>query len=100
MSSNVPAIDARLARVRSPLAIAWVSSANTGYCHTHPAMAAFIIVTETPYAAVADKEGRFAIDNVPEGAYTVRVWNVDPSRRIERPVTIEETAAPLVLEPS
>lgn len=43
-------------------------------CHVHPEMAAWVIVGRSPYVAVADDAGLFAIQSVPPGAYTVRVW--------------------------
>jgi len=69
-------------------------------CHTHPAMAAFIVVTQTPYAVVADKDGTFSLEGVPRGTYDVRVWNVDPARRSERVIEIGETPTALVLDPT
>ena len=68
-------------------------------CHTHPAMAAFIVVTSTPYAAVADRDGHFVIEGIERGSYVARVWNVEASRRSEREVTIDETTATLSLLP-
>jgi len=44
-------------------------------CNVHPEMEAFIVVLQNPYYAVADKDGRFTIDKVPPGTYTLNVWN-------------------------
>ena len=44
-------------------------------CNVHPEMAAYVIVSPTPYFAVTDKSGEFKIDNVPDGAYTVTAWH-------------------------
>jgi plastocyanin len=57
-------------------------------CEIHPSMAAFVFVTASPYAAVADGEGRFEISRVPRGRYRATVWNLDPTRRTEREVEI------------
>jgi plastocyanin len=69
-------------------------------CNIHPSMAAFLIVTTAPYVAVADSAGRFELDPLPEGVYDVRVWNLDPARRLERKVTIGPAPSSLALTPS
>ena len=40
-------------------------------CEAHQEMAATILVLTTPYAAVADRDGRFSIPEVPAGTYDV-----------------------------
>lgn len=60
-------------------------------CGVHPSMAAIIVVTETPHAVVADPNGAFSIAGVPSGDYTVTVWNLDPSRRSQQVLTIDDT---------
>ena len=57
-------------------------------CDVHPEMEAYIVITDSPYAAVTSDEGTFEMPNVPSGAYTARVWNVDEARRGTRSVTI------------
>jgi plastocyanin len=44
-------------------------------CNVHPEMAAYVIVSPTPYFAQTDKDGEFKIENVPDGAYTVTAWH-------------------------
>ncbi len=44
-------------------------------CNVHPEMEAFVVVLQNPYFAVTDKSGLFTIPGVPEGKYTLRVWN-------------------------
>jgi plastocyanin len=44
-------------------------------CNVHPEMEAFIVVLQNPFFAVTDKAGLYSIANVPEGKYTVRIWN-------------------------
>jgi hypothetical protein len=63
-------------------------------------MAAFVIVTAAPFVAVADSQGNFELEAIPEGTYDVRVWNLDPERRSERKVTIDDAAKFLTLTDS
>jgi plastocyanin len=44
-------------------------------CNVHIEMSAYIVVTETPYSAVTDKDGNFNIDDVPPGSYTIHAWH-------------------------
>ena len=44
-------------------------------CYVHPEMAAYIIVSPTPYYAETDKTGAYKIDNVPDGSYSVVAWH-------------------------
>jgi plastocyanin len=61
-------------------------------CHMHPDMVAYVAVVPTPYNGVVDAEGRFAIEAVPAGAYTLRVWR---ARRLayEQEVAVTAGAA-------
>jgi plastocyanin len=45
------------------------------FCDIHSHMSAFILVFAHRYFAVTDDEGRYRLDNVPPGAYTVVAWN-------------------------
>ncbi len=44
-------------------------------CNVHPEMEGFVVVLQNPYAGVTDKAGVYSIADVPEGKYTVKVWN-------------------------
>ncbi len=44
-------------------------------CKVHPEMEAFVVVAPTPYFAVTKADGSYAIADVPDGAYTVKVWH-------------------------
>jgi plastocyanin len=43
-------------------------------CHLHPNMAATIVVAPNKWNALADRDGRFSLDDVPPGKYTVVAW--------------------------
>jgi plastocyanin len=45
------------------------------FCNIHPQMSAVVIALDTPYFAVSDKAGGFAINNVPAGNYRLNVWH-------------------------
>ena len=45
------------------------------FCDIHSHMSAFILVFAHRYFAVTDDEGRYRLDNVPPGTYTVVAWN-------------------------
>jgi plastocyanin len=44
-------------------------------CNVHPEMAAYIIVSPTPYFAETDDSGAFKIAGVPDGDYKVTAWH-------------------------
>lgn len=64
-------------------------------CDVHPAMTASILAVETPFAAVADPDGRFALSDVPAGRYRARVRNA--GQWSEQEVEIVGPHADLVL---
>lgn len=43
-------------------------------CDIHPAMAASIISSSTPYTTIADREGNFVFEDVAPGPYTLTVY--------------------------
>jgi plastocyanin len=45
------------------------------FCDIHSHMSAFILVFSHRYFAVTDEEGRYRIDNVPPGTYSVVAWH-------------------------
>jgi plastocyanin len=44
-------------------------------CKVHPEMEGFVVAVPTPYFAVTTKDGTYKIADVPDGAYTVKVWH-------------------------
>ena len=45
------------------------------FCDIHSHMNAFILVFSHPFFAMTDADGRYRIDNVPPGTYSVIAWN-------------------------
>jgi hypothetical protein len=44
-------------------------------CDLHPHMVAYWMILDHPYMAITDKEGKFEIENLPEGEYEFTVWH-------------------------
>ena len=45
------------------------------YCNIHPRMTAFVVVAPSQWHAQAGNDGRWTIDGVPVGDYTLTVWH-------------------------
>ena len=56
-------------------------------CNVHPEMAAYIVVSPTPYFAQTDDSGNYKIKDVPDGSYTVTVWH-EGAKNQSKPVTV------------
>ena len=65
-------------------------------CNVHADMAATILVTSTPYAVVADHDGRFSLPDVPPGFYNLTMRH--GTRRIERVVEVGGSPTELILD--
>jgi plastocyanin len=59
------------------------------FCDIHSHMSAYILVFSNPYFAVTDEQGRYRIDGVPPGTYTVVAWN-EAMETQSRLVTVPE----------
>ncbi len=44
-------------------------------CDTHAHMRAYILSFDHPYVAITDENGRFHLDQVPPGSYTLTAWH-------------------------
>jgi high-affinity iron transporter len=67
-------------------------------CDIHPNMSAFIVAVTAPYAAVADRDGRFRLEGVAPGSYQASVWSLDASRQVKRPVEVRSGSATVELD--
>ena len=66
-------------------------------CNVHHQMSAYIVVTETPFFAVTDLEGRFEIKNVPPGRYVLKTWHEKLSST-SREITVTDSSVALAIE--
>jgi plastocyanin len=44
-------------------------------CRIHPEMEAYVVVLQNPFFAITAADGRYKIDNVPPGSYSLGVWH-------------------------
>lgn len=71
--------------------------AATLLCNVHPEMEGFIVAVPTPYFAVTDKTGAYAIHDVPDGSYTVKVWHPRLKETSRQVAVAGETTADFTL---
>lgn len=68
-------------------------------CDLHAWMRADLVVVETPYYGVTDREGNFSIENIPPGKYTMKILH-HRLKPIEEDAQVEVTAGgELTVEP-
>ncbi|MGH9841963.1 MAG: hypothetical protein ACREEM_24670 [Blastocatellia bacterium] len=65
------------------------------FCNIHPQMSAVVIALDSPYFAVTDSNGNFAVPGVPGGRYRLNVWHerAKPERLDELKRVVQVTAA-------
>jgi hypothetical protein len=62
------------------------------FCDIHSHMNAFILVFAHRFFAVTDDQGRYSIDRVPAGTYTVTAWYEGVSQQTRQLVVPEDGA--------
>jgi plastocyanin len=67
------------------------------FCDIHSHMSAYILVFGHRYFATTDAEGRYRIENVPPGSYTVMAWH-DGQARQSRPVRVPDEGGVVELD--
>jgi plastocyanin len=60
-------------------------------CDIHEHMRGLILVLDTPYFVVTDAEGRFRLNRLPSGHYTLKAW-IDSKTTREKPVEFKSGA--------
>ncbi len=65
------------------------------FCDIHSHMSAFILVFAHPYFATTDPEGRYRVERVPPGEYTLMAWT-DGRERASRRVVVPASAAAVI----
>jgi plastocyanin len=60
-------------------------------CEIHEHMRAYILVLDTPHFTTTDAEGRFRLEHLPAGQYTLKAW-LNPKTVWQKPVEIKEGA--------
>jgi plastocyanin len=71
------------------------------FCEIHSHMSGFILVFAHRYFAVTDDDGRFRLENVPPGTYTLVAWNESvpqTTRRVVVPESGGDVEANFVIE--
>jgi plastocyanin len=59
------------------------------YCNIHPQMSAYVLVRDNPFWARVGRDGRFVIEGVPAGTWTVKAWH-ERGGEASRPATVPE----------
>jgi len=62
------------------------------FCEIHSHMSAFILVFGHPFFTMTDADGRYRLDNIPPGTYSVVAWNEGTSSD-PAPVTVPNGGA-------
>ena len=65
-------------------------------CDIHPAMAAAIFATSSPYTALAGSDGSFAFEEVPPGPWIVTVYT--GGRRLQKDVDVTSGVSEVTIE--
>ena len=65
-------------------------------CDIHPAMAAAIFATSSPYTALAGSDGSFAFEEVPPGPWIVTVYT--GGRRLQKDVEVKSGVSEVTIE--
>jgi plastocyanin len=64
-------------------------------CRIHPEMEAYVVVLQNPFFAVTGTDGKFSMDNVPPGSYSLAVWHAKGKAQ-PKPVTVDVTKPAIV----
>jgi plastocyanin len=67
------------------------------YCNIHPQMVGFLLVIDSGFSAITDRDGGFRFDGVPAGNWTLKAWH-EEGDETSVPLSVPAAAdAPLVV---
>ncbi len=66
-------------------------------CNIHAAMNGWLYVSDSPWFAQADAQGRFTVKNVPAGQYEVEVWHEWSTATVKQPLKVGAGLAELAI---
>jgi plastocyanin len=67
-------------------------------CDLHSWMRGWVVVTEHAFYAISDSQGRFRLDNLPPGRYSLQIWH-ERLGRASRTLTVTgDAATPVTIE--
>jgi plastocyanin len=66
-------------------------------CDLHSWMRGWVVVAPHAFYALTDAQGRFKLDNLPAGPYTLRVWHERLGEATQK-VTVGDGATPVTIE--
>lgn len=67
-------------------------------CDVHRFLQGCLFITDNPYMAVSDKEGRFKISDIPPGKYKISFWHEAFSEKVKEMEIIPKKRTELVLD--
>ncbi|MGH7312527.1 MAG: carboxypeptidase regulatory-like domain-containing protein [Candidatus Rokuibacteriota bacterium] len=67
-------------------------------CDLHSWMRGWVVVADHPFYAITDAAGRFKLDNVPPGQYTLQVWHERLGRRTSTLSVAADGPTPVSIE--
>jgi plastocyanin len=68
-------------------------------CDVHPWMSAYVLVTDHPHFAVTGADGRFRLEGVPPGRYTLQAWHPHLGQRTQQIRVVEGKTLTVRLAP-
>jgi plastocyanin len=67
------------------------------YCNIHPQMVGFVMVVDSDFAVVTERDGSFKFEGVPAGPHAVRVWHEEGPEAKETVTVGTGASAPLTI---
>jgi len=67
-------------------------------CDLHSWMRGWVVVADHPFYAITDATGRFRLDNVPPGQYTLQLWHERLGRRTSTVSVVGDGPTPMSIE--